>query len=267
MGSARLAAPAGSYLDRTRAVSFTFNGRTLTGFAGDTLASALLANGVRLVGRSFKLHRPRGIWSCGAEEPSALVDVGAGARRTPNLRATLLPIAEGLNAVSVNCWPGVGLDLGALTGAFAALLPAGFYYKTFKWPSWQLFEPAIRRMAGLGRAPCEPDADHYEEVAVATDVLVVGAGIAGLTAAVASAEGGARTILLAAGPHLGGTLGWQGDPALATLARRARECGVRILTRTVAFGVYDHNLVCACESVSTEGDAALPAGAVRERLW
>jgi len=267
VGSARLAAPAGSYLDRTRAVSFTFNGRTLTGFAGDTLASALLANGVRLVGRSFKLHRPRGIWSCGAEEPSALVDVGAGARRTPNVRATLLPIAEGLNAVSVNCWPSVGLDLGALTGAFAALLPAGFYYKTFKWPSWQLFEPAIRRMAGLGRAPRERDADHYEEVAVATDVLVVGAGIAGLAAAVASAEGGACTVLLAAGPHLGGALGWQGDPALATLARRARECGVRILTRTVAFGVYDHNLVCACESVSTDGDAALPAGALRERLW
>jgi sarcosine oxidase subunit alpha len=267
VGSARLAAPAGTYLDRTRAVSFTFNGRTLRGFAGDTLASALLANGVRLVGRSFKLHRPRGIWSCGAEEPSALVDVGAGARRTPNVRATLLPIAEGLNAVSVNCWPGVGLDLGALTGAFAALLPAGFYYKTFKWPSWQLFEPAIRRMAGLGRGPRERDADRYEEVAVATDVLVVGAGIAGLTAALASAEGGARTMLLAAGPQLGGTLGWQGDPALATLVRRARECGVRILTRTVAFGVYDHNLVCACESLTTDGDAALPAGALRERLW
>ena len=267
MGSARLAAPAGSYLDRTRRCPSPSTGARCAGFQGDTLASALLANGVRLVGRSFKLHRPRGIWSCGAEEPSALVDVGAGARRTPNVRATLLPIAEGLNAVSVNCWPGVGLDLGALTGAFAALLPAGFYYKTFKWPSWQLFEPAIRRMAGLGRAPRERDADHYEEVAVATDVLVVGAGIAGLTAAVASAEGGARTMLLAAGPQLGGTLGWQGDPALATLARRARECGVRILTRTVAFGIYDHNLVCACESVSTEGDAALPAGVLRERLW
>src|SRR5256886_5462350 len=133
----------------------------------------------RSVGRSFKLHRPRGVWSCGVEEPSALVDIGQGARRTPNVRTTLLPLAEGLAAESVNCWPGVGFDVGALTGACAALLPAGFYYKTFKWPSWHWFEPAIRRMAGLGRAPTAPDADHYEEVAADTDVLVIGAGVAG----------------------------------------------------------------------------------------
>ena len=156
MASQRLAAPAGTWIDRSHPLSFTFNGRQLSGFRGDTLASALLANGVRLVGRSFKLHRPRGIWSCGVEEPSALVDVGRGARRTPNVRATLLPLAEGLAAESVNCWPSVGFDVGALTGACAALLPAGFYYKTFKWPNWHLFEPAIRRMAGLGRAPTAP---------------------------------------------------------------------------------------------------------------
>jgi sarcosine oxidase subunit alpha len=265
--AARLPAPAGTFLERARPVSFTFNGRAYRGFHGDTLASALLANGVRLVARSFKLHRPRGIWSCGAEEPSALVDVGEGARRTPNVRMTLLPLVEGLRAVSVNCWPSPGFDLGALTGAFAGLLPAGFYYKTFKWPNWHLFEPAIRRMAGLGVAPEAPDADHYEELARAVDVLVIGAGLAGLTSAVAAAQAGARTLLLSAGAYPGGACGWQPDAAIAALLADARRLGVEILTRTVAFGIYDHNLVCACESVSEEGDASLPSCVLRERIW
>jgi sarcosine oxidase subunit alpha len=267
MASQRLAEPAGTWIDRSHPLSFTFNGRQLSGFRGDTLASALLANGVRLVGRSFKLHRPRGIWSCGVEEPGALVDVGRGARRTPNVRATLLPLAEGLAAESVNCWPSVGFDVGALTGACAALLPAGFYYKTFKWPNWRLFEPAIRRMAGLGRAPTAPDADHYEEVAADADVLVVGAGIAGLAAAVAAARAGAHTMLLASGEHPGGALSWGADAEVAALAASARQLGVRIQLRTLAFGVYDHNLVCAGESVSPEGAADLPGCVLRERLW
>jgi len=267
MGSSRLAAPAGVFIDRSHPVSFTFNGRTLTGFRGDTLASALLANGVRLIGRSVKLHRPRGIWSCGVEEPSALVDVGQAGRRTPNVRTTMLPIVDGLCAASVNCWPSVGLDLGAVTGAFAGLLPAGFYYKTFMWPSWRLFEPAIRRLAGLGRAPREADADHYEEVAAAADVLVVGAGLAGLTAAVAAAQAGARTLLLSASERVGGALASLEDPRIATLHASARQLGVRILTRTVAFGVYDHGLVCALETVSGEGNATTSAGVLRERLW
>ena len=267
MTGVRLPAPAGTFIDRARPLSFTFNGRRYSGFEGDTLASALLASGVRLVGRSFKLHRPRGIWSCGAEEPSALVDVGEGARRTPNVRTTLLPLAQGLRAVSVNCWPSLALDLGALTGACAALLPAGFYYKTFKWPSWRLFEPAIRRMAGLGVAPVLPDADHYEEIAVAVDVLVIGGGLAGLTSAVAAARAGARTLLLSAGARLGGVLGWQPDGAIAALIADAEKLGVQILTRTVAFGVYDHNLVCACETLSAEGAASLPACVLRERIW
>jgi sarcosine oxidase subunit alpha len=267
MGSSRLAAPAGVFIDRSHPVCFTFNGQPLTGFRGDTLASALLANGVRLLGRSFKLHRPRGIWSCGVEEPSALVDVGQGRRRTPNVRATMLPIVDGLRAASVNCWPSVSFDLGAVTGAFAGLLPAGFYYKTFMWPNWQLFEPAIRRMAGLGRAPREPDADHYEEVAGAADVLVVGGGLAGLTAAVAAAHAGAHTLLLSASERVGGALAWAEDPRIAALHASARQLGVRILTRTVAFGVYDHGLVCALESVSAEGGAQRTAGELRERLW
>ena len=265
--SQRLAAPAGSWIDRSRPLAFTFNGRAFSGFGGDTLASALLANGVRLLGRSFKLHRPRGVWSCGVEEPSAIVDVGDGPRRTPNVRATLLPLAEGLTASSVNCWPRVGLDVGAVTGAFGALLPAGFYYKTFKWPSWRLFEPAIRRMAGLGRAPSEPDPDHYEELAAATDVLVVGSGIAGLAAATAAARAGAQTLLLSGGAQLGGTRGWGADPEAVRLAAAARSAGVRVLTRTFAFGVYDHNLMCALETLSGEGRRDLPACVLRERLW
>ncbi|HEY0768106.1 MAG TPA: 2Fe-2S iron-sulfur cluster-binding protein [Steroidobacteraceae bacterium] len=267
MTSRRLAAPAGTWIDRSHEVSFSFNGRQLYGFKGDTLASALLANGVRLVGRSFKLHRPRGIWSCGVEEPSALVDVGRGARRTPNVRATLLALEEGLVAESVNCWPSVRFDLGAVTGAFAALLPAGFYYKTFKWPNWHLFEPAIRRMAGLGRAPKQADADHYEEMSAQTEVLVVGGGLAGLAAAVAAARSGARTMLLAGGAHLGGALAWRADPEVAALSSAARQLGVQVRLHTLAFGIYDHNLVCACESLSSEGAADLPACVLRERLW
>jgi sarcosine oxidase, subunit alpha len=263
----RLEAPAGAWIDRSRTVGFTFNERPLTGFRGDTLASALLASGVRLVGRSFKLHRPRGIFSCGIEEPCAVVDLGQGARRTPNVRATVLPLTEGLNAVSVNCWPNVGFDVGTLTGACAALLPAGFYYKTFMWPSWRLFEPAIRRMAGLGTAPRLPDVDHYEERAAEVDVLVVGGGIAGLAAAGAAARAGARTLLLAGGARLGGALAARGDSEVGELAAIAKQLGVEVRLRTLAFGIYDHNLVCAVESLSPEGAADLPACVLRERLW
>ena len=265
--SHRLEAPAGARIDRTRPLSFTFNGRTFGGFSGDTLASALLANDVRLVARSFKLHRPRGVFTCGVEEPNAIVDVGAGTRRTPNVRATLLPLVEGLTATSVNCWPSVGFDVGALNGAFAALLPAGFYYKTFKWPSWRLFEPAIRRMAGLGVAPTDPDSDHYEEVAAEADVLIIGGGAAGLAAAAAAARAGARTLLLEGAVQVGGARSLRADPDAGKLAAGVQEAGVRVLTRTLGFGVYDHNLVCAVESVSREADPNLPACVLRERLW
>ena len=265
--SHRLESPAGAWIDRSRPLAFTFNGRQLSGFSGDTLASALLANDVQLVGRSFKLHRPRGVWSCGVEEPNAIVDVGEGPRRTPNVRATMLPLVEGLTAASVNCWPRVGLDVGALTGAFAALLPAGFYYKTFMWPSWRLFEPAIRRMAGLGVAPRAPDPDHYEEVAAEAEVLVVGGGVAGLAAAASAAREGARTLLVTSGARLGGACGWCAEPEVERLGAAARDAGVQLMTRTVAFGVYDHGLVCALETVSSDGRPDLPACVLRERLW
>jgi sarcosine oxidase subunit alpha len=265
MTSSRLAAPLGSRLDRKRSVSFEFNGARLSGFTGDTLASALLASGVQLVGRSFKLHRPRGIFSCGVEEPNGLVDVGTGSTRTPNQRATMIELEEGLSAVSVNCWPSVGFDLGAVSGFFSSLLPAGFYYKTFKWPSWHLFEPTIRRMAGLGRVSGEPDPDRYEEVAVAVDVLVVGGGISGVSAASSAARAGADTLLLTSGATLGGALGWRADTEMGELAAGAERAGARILTRTLAFGVYDHGLVCAREALPRQPPRA--GGVLRERLW
>lgn len=268
MTSSRLAAPFGLRLDRTRSLSFEFNDRRMNGYAGDTLASALLANGVQLVGRSFKLHRPRGIFSCGVEDPSGLVDLGGGATRTPNQRATLIELEEGLRAASVNCWPTVRFDLGAVNGMLSALLPAGFYYKTFKWPNWHLFEPTIRRMAGLGRASGVADPDRYEEVAAVADVVVVGGGVAGLSAAVSAAQSGAHTVLLASGAFLGGSLGWRSDAQIDALVAAAGRTGVRILTRTLAFGVYDHGLVCARESV-LQGSARNGAGrgVLRERLW
>ena len=266
MTSWRLAPPLGSRLDRTRPLSFEFNGTRLQGIAGDTLASALLANDVGLVGRSFKLHRPRGIFACGVEEPSALVDVGTGSRRTPNQRATLLELTEGLAATSVNCWPGVGFDVGAATGLLGALLPAGFYYKTFKWPNWHWFEPTIRRMAGLGIAATQPDPDRYEEISATAQIVVAGGGIAGLSAALSAAQAGADTLLLSAGRIPGGSLAWRGDARIPRLVSEAAKAGVRILTGATAFGVYDHGLICAREDLTT-GGAVPPGGVLRERLW
>ena len=267
MSSRRLSAPAGSRLDRNRAISFSFNGRGYSGFAGDTLASALLANGVQLIGRSFKLHRPRGIYSCGIEEPTGLVDVVAGSMRTPNVRATVLELYPGLAAESQNCWPSVGFDLGAINSWFSPLLPAGFYYKTFKWPNWHVFEPSIRGMAGLGRASREPDSDRYEEIAADADVLVVGGGVCGLAAAIAAAHAGSKVLLLEGESHLGGVLGQRSDARAVALGLEAQRLGVRVLLRTLAFGIYDHNLVCARQFIAQASNAPSPPGALRERLW
>jgi sarcosine oxidase subunit alpha len=155
----------GGCIDRTRVLHFTFDGRSYTGFAGDTLAAALLANGVHLMGRSFKYHRPRGVLAAGAEEPNALVTVRRDAARyTPNLRATQVELYEGLEAHSQNRWPNLDFDVGAVNDFFAPFIPAGFYYKTFMWPrrAWHaLYEPRIRAAAGLGRAPALPDPDRY----------------------------------------------------------------------------------------------------------
>ena len=263
--------PSGGRVDRARPLPFTFDGRAYTGLAGDTLASALLANGVHLVGRSFKYHRPRGIIAAGSEEPNALVTVSRdGARRTPNLRATEVELYDGLAAVSQNRTPSLGFDLGAVNDLIWPLLPAGFYYKTFKWPrgAWhKLYEPLIRRAAGLGRAPQQADTDRYAQRFAHCDVLVVGGGRSGLAAAVAAAKSGARVMLCDEQAELGGSLLGQPDGAWREQVRTlAGLPGVTLLPRTVAFGYFAHNMIGLVERVTDhlpDPDPRLP----RERLW
>jgi sarcosine oxidase subunit alpha len=163
-------------IDRSGPLAFEFDGERYSGFAGDTLASALLANGVRIVGRSFKLHRPRGLVGAWCEEPNAIVQIEDGGRTTPNLKATQMEFHDGLTARSVNCRPNARIDIFAPLQLLGRLIPAGFYYKTFMWPSWHAFEPTIRRAAGLGVAPTQADPDRYEERHEHCEVLVVGGG-------------------------------------------------------------------------------------------
>jgi sarcosine oxidase subunit alpha len=245
-------------IDRTRLLTFTFNGRRYQGHPGDTLASALLANGVKRVARSFKLHRPRGIFSAGLEEPSALVTVGDGPYREVNVRATEAPLHEGLVARSQNCWPTVNFDAAAALGLFARFLPAGFYHKTFKWPAWGWYEGLMRRMAGLGRLNGIPDPDHYATQHHHCDVLVIGAGAAGLAAARAAAAV-EDVVLLDSGDEFGGSVLRH---ELAALPR------VLLLPRTTAMGYYDDGLVTALERID-EVRAPVPRGTQgpRQRLW
>ena len=278
MSVARLSA--GGRIARDRKIRFSFDGRSYEGLEGDTLASALLANGVHLVGRSFKYHRPRGIMTAGPEEPSALVTVRRDeARSTPNLRATQVELYDGLVAVSQNRWPSLRFDLGRLTELFSPLLSAGFYYKTFMWPrsAWhRLYEPLIRRMAGLGEAPRLPDPDRYAQQHAHCEVLVVGAGPAGLAAALAASRSGARVILCDERPRFGGSLLCDdrsridglaaGDWVEAAIAGLQRNPRVRLLPRTTACGYFPHNHLGLSERL-TDHLAEPPAGLARERLW
>ena len=262
----------GGRVNRSQPVTFDFDGRSYQGFAGDTLASALLANGVMLFGRSFKYHRPRGLMAAGSEEPNALVSVTRGVGRfTPNLRATGVEIYDGLSAVSQNCWPSLKHDLGAINDRLGMFLPAGFYNKTFMWPRsfWdRLYEPAIRRMAGLGEAPTEEDPDQYASTYAHCDLLIIGGGPAGIEAALTAMDGGRRVILIDDQDEPGG--GALADPSLwpwldQSLTALWGASNITILSRTTAFGYYHDNFVGAVERLTDH--LAVVGEGPREKLW
>ncbi len=266
----------GRLIDRSRAVEFTFNGKRLRGFQGDTLAAALLANDQMLVGRSFKYHRPRGLIASGAEEPNGLVNLGQGPRLEPNARVTTTEVFDGLVATSQNHWPSLEFDIGVINNALARFLPAGFYYKTFIHPraAWKhVFEPIIRQSAGLGKAPKTADADRYEHAYVFCDILIAGGGVAGLQAALIAGASGARVMLMEQTAHWGGRAPVDGDvidgisagdwvkTALEALGKMEN---VSIRSRCMVAGSYDHGYVLADENVAdhTPGD-----GRPKHRLW
>ncbi len=266
-------------IDYATSARFTFDGRSYTGLRGDTLASALLANGVKLVARSFKYHRPRGILTAGSEEPNALVELREGARKEPNCKATTVELFDGLSAQSQNRWPSLENDIGAINGLLSPIFVAGFYYKTFKWPAsfWEkLYEPLIRRAAGLGRLSNLPDPDSYEKAFAFCDVLVIGSGPAGLAAALAAGRTGARVILCEEDFRLGGRLlSEAGEEINGRSAREWLEAAraelsslsnVTLMPRTAVYGVYDGNTYGAIEKVA---DHILQPAAhqPRQRLW
>lgn len=252
-------------------LTFTFDGKAYRAVPGETLAAALLANGVKLVGRSFKYHRPRGIMTAGVEEPNALVTVGEGGRREPNTRATDVFVYEGLVAQSQNRWPSLNLDFGSVFGLFSKALPAGFYYKTFFGSAkrWMIYEYFIRKAAGLGNAPTEADPDRFSHRAAFCDVLIVGGGPAGLQAALEEAEAGKRVILVEQDAILGASLirdpqtldaGW-----VEATAARICKTGGRILTRTSASGYWEHDLVTLTQLCVEPGQVA--ENGLAQRLW
>lgn len=267
----------GGQIDRCQPLSFCFDGRRYEGFAGDTLASALIANDIRLVGRSFKYHRPRGFFSAGSEEPNALVTVGQGADADPNLRATVLELTEGLEARSQNRWPSLEFDFLGLNDLAAPFFGAGFYYKTFMWPAkfWEkLYEPVIRRAAGLGALSGESNQDHYERAFAHCDLLVIGAGPAGLMAALVAARAGLDVILADEDIRTGGRLNaenlqiddqpgseWAED---VTDELRAMD-NVRLMTRTTVTGAFDGGMFGALERMAP--DVATKSGAAKECFW
>lgn len=267
--------PEGGRIDRRRVLEFTFDGHTYLGYAGDTLASALLANGVRCIGRSARYHRPRGIHSADAHTDTA-VQVGRGARITPQQAAACTELYEGLTAASLAGWPGLEHDVLAASDWLARLRPAGYQHKTLIYQApWRLAEPWLRRFAGLGRAPVHPDPDRYDKMNAHCDVLIIGAGPAGLAAALTAGRSGARVILADAQTEPGGSLlttraTLDDRPAGDWLARTVRELRalpeLRLLTRTTAFGWHDHHFVTLLERRSDH----LPPGVTdgpRQRLW
>jgi methylglutamate dehydrogenase subunit C len=270
--------PAGGFIDRATALGFTFDGKPFTGHAGDTLASALIANGVHLMGRSFKYHRPRGVISAGASEPNALVELREGGRKEANTRATMIELYDGLSAKSQNRWPSLDWDIGAINSLASSALVAGFYYKTFMWPKsfWEkIYEPIIRKAAGLGTASKEADPDKYEKSFAHCDLLVIGSGPAGLMAALAAARTGARVIVVDESASLGGSLinereEIDGEPggyfACNVLMELQAFKHVKLMPRTTAFGWYDGNIFGALERVNDHVAVPSPFEA-RQRYW
>ncbi|WP_321792419.1 2Fe-2S iron-sulfur cluster-binding protein [Burkholderia pyrrocinia] len=264
-------------INASRKISFTFDGVAYDGFEGDTLASALLANKIFVHGRSFKLHRPRGVIAAGADEPNAIVQLEPGTSRSePDLKATQIELYDGLVASSVNCWPNAQFDLGAFMGVLKPFVPAGFYYKTLMWPSWHIFEPAIRKAAGLGVAPTGEDPDQYDRRYAHCDVLIVGAGPSGLVAADALSATGASLMIVDENPVVGASFMWAAlqadgrrglDWALKIAHSLALRGNVRVMRRTTATGYYDGNTVTLIERVSEH----IPIGArgqrPRQRMW
>ncbi|QRM44182.1 sarcosine oxidase subunit alpha [Rhizobium sp. BG4] len=267
-------------LTPAKTARFTFDGKSYTALEGDTVASALIANGIHLVGRSFKYHRPRGILSAGAEEPNALIDVARdSARKQPNVRATVQEVFDGMIVKSQNRFPSLAFDIGGINNLMSPFFAAGFYYKTFMWPkaAWKhIYEPMIRRAAGLGVAPTEADPDHYASRYAHCDVLVAGAGVAGLSAALAAAEAGASVIICDEQPDVGGALRYDSGVkidgvdgytwAQQTAAKLRAMDNVQVLTRTTAFGYYNHNFIALAERV-TDHMAKPGRDLPRERLW
>ena len=270
--------PTGGLVDRNTTLRFQFDAKSFTGHAGDSLASALLANGVSLMGRSFKYHRPRGAVTGGSAEPNALVELRTGARREPNTRATMVELFEGLEAKSQNRWPSLEFDVGAINQLASPLLVAGFYYKTFMWPKafWEkIYEPLIRRAAGLGSAVHAPDPDSYEKIYGHCDLLVIGGGAAGLMAALTAGRAGARVMIADEHARLGGALLGEnetinGKPSIQwvqeALAELASMKEVTILPRTTVFGWFDGNIYGALERVN-DHVATPPEYEPRQRYW
>ena len=268
-------------IDRNQVINFIYDGKTYQGFAGDTLASALLANGIKIVGRSFKYHRARGVYSAGAEEPSALVTVGVGAKAVPNTRATMLEIYEGMVAKSQNCWPSPRFDLMAVNQLAGPLFSAGFYYKTFMGPTrhaWHFYEHFIRQAAGMGKGSLQPDPDRYEKLNLFCDVLVVGSGPAGLAAARTAAASGARVLLADEQPTFGGALRGSDQPlggqsAAGWLKEQVAELAalpnVTLLNRTTVYGYYDDNTLGAVELLTDHCAKSQQSAApvLRQRHW
>jgi len=267
----------GGRIDREQTLSFQFNGKSYCGLKGDTLASALLANGVHMVGRSWKYHRPRGILSAGAEEPNAIFQLEKGAYTIPNARGTQVELYADLNASSVNCWPSLGFDLMAINSKFSRLMPAGFYYKTFMWPRqmWMKYEHFIRKASGLGESPRQEDPDRYEHGHAHCDLLVIGGGVGGLTAALAAGRAGARVILVNEQAEFGGlTLNSHAQidskPATQWIDQAVIELQgmkeVTLLKRSTAFGYHDYNFVTVNQRLS-DHLPLVERNRGREKVW